>query len=164
MRVVLASDHAGFEMKSVLLSYLADHQIDHTDLGPFTLDPNDDYPDFVSLAAKQVSLDPENTMGVVIGGSGQGEAMCANRLKHVRAGVFYGAVIPKTTLDIEGRQSADPYTMIRLMREHDNANVLSLAARFLTPDEAVEALALWLKTPFSNEARHARRIAKLDAE
>ncbi len=117
-----------------------------TDCGPEKFDPADDYPNFIIPVAKAVALDPQNVKGIVIGGSGDGEAIAANRLKGVRAALYYGG-----NLDI-----------VRLSRQHNDSNVLSLGARFMDTEEAKYALKLWLTTPFSNEARHVRRIKEID--
>ncbi len=145
MKIVIASDHAGFELKSALLPFLKLLGHDVEDMGPFTLDPQDDYPDFILPLARRVA--EESCLGVIAGGSGQGEAMAANRIRGVRAAVYYGG-----TLDI-----------IKLMREHNDANVLSLGARCMVSGEAEAALRTFLDTPFSGDERHVRRIAKLDA-
>jgi ribose 5-phosphate isomerase B len=146
MKVVFASDHAGFELKNELITFVREElQYEIDDCGPYTYDADDDYVDYVKVAAQKVSDDPEHVRGIILGGSGQGEAMCANRFAHVRATAYY-----HHDLDI-----------IRLSREHNNANVLSLGARFLTKEEAVEAVRTWLLTPYTYETRHARRIEKL---
>jgi ribose 5-phosphate isomerase B len=146
MKIFLASDHAGFELKEALSVFLRERKYEVDDLGPTTLDPNDDYPDYLRLLGAHVAGEA-GSMGIGIGGSGQGEAMAVNRVKGARAAVFYGG----------------PDEIIKLSREHNNANVLSLGARFLSQEAAKEAVALWLTTPFSNDERHIRRIAKLDA-
>ncbi len=146
MKIFLGTDHAGFELKEVLKKYLRELGYEVADEGAFAYDAADDYPDFIEIVAKQVASDPENNRGIVLGGSGQGEAVCANRFKHVRAAVYYGG---------NGE-------VLKLSREHNNANVLSLAARFLDADQAKLAAKLWLETPFSGDDRHIRRIAKLD--
>lgn len=144
MRVYLASDHAGFELKNKLVEFLKSEGYEVEDLGPTEFNPDDDYPDFVNPAAEKVSSDPAS-LGIVIGGSGQGEAMVANKVKGIRAAVFYGG----------------PVEIIKLSKEHNNANVLSLGARFLTEDEAKKTVKLWLETKFSGQARHVRRIEKI---
>src|SRR6266404_9980397 len=144
-KVYLASDHAGFELKSALYAFLAERGYILNDLGPSSYEPADDYPDTISPLARAVA-DDKNAFGIVIGASGQGEAMVCNRTEGVRAAVYYG----------ENKE------IVTLSREHNNANVLSLGAKFLTQEEAKEAVLLWLETPFSNEERHARRIAKLN--
>jgi ribose 5-phosphate isomerase B len=115
------------------------------DEGAFTLDPDDDYTDYVKIVAKLVQSEPDSR-GIVLGGSGQGEAIVANRHQGVRATVYYG-----------GSQE-----IIRLSREHNDANVLSLGARFVKFDEATRAIDLWLATPFSGDTRHVRRISEID--
>lgn len=145
MKIHFATDHAGFNIKDELLAFVRDtlhyEVVDH---GAFKLDQNDDYIDFVNPAAKAVSDNPEDK-AIILGGSGQGEAIAANRHPNVRAAVYYGH-----NLEI-----------VRLSRDHNNANVLSLGARFVSLDDAKEAVRLWLDTPFSNDERHVRRINKL---
>ncbi|HVU06173.1 MAG TPA: RpiB/LacA/LacB family sugar-phosphate isomerase [Candidatus Paceibacterota bacterium] len=145
MKIFLASDHAGFELKRYLAERLsiAGHEV--RDLGASKFEPGDDYPDFISLVAKEISRHPSDAKGIVIGGSGQGEAICANKFYGVRAAVYYGG-----NMDI-----------VKLSREHNDANVLSLGARFVSAPDALNAVTLWLETPFSGDERHKRRIQKL---
>ncbi len=145
MRICIASDHAGFATKSALAAYLRDEGHEVEDMGPHELNPEDDYPDFCIPLAKKVASDPES-LGVVIGFSGQGEAMACNRVAGARAAVYYGG----------------PEEVLRLSRDHNNANILSLGAKFLTLEEAKAAVVLWLVTDFSRSERHMRRIQKLD--
>ncbi|GMQ94892.1 MAG: ribose-5-phosphate isomerase [Patescibacteria group bacterium] len=145
MKVYVGADHAGFELKQKLVAYLKEggHQV--VDEGAHELNEGDDYPDFIALVAKAVSLDTD-AVGVILGGSGQGEAIVANRFPGVRASVYYGG----------------PKDIITLSREHNDANILSLGARFIGEKEAKETVGLWLRTPFSGEERHKRRIKKID--
>lgn len=143
--VYLASDHAGFEMKNAIAEMLRADGYDVVDKGALTLDPQDDYPAFMKAAAEAVA-EKEGSFGVLFGGSGEGEAMVANRIKGVRAAEYYGG-------------SDD---IIRLSREHNDANVLSLGARFLSIEQAKRAVTLWLGTAFSGDERHKRRIAEID--
>ena len=143
MTIYLATDHAGFQLKEAVKKFLVEKKYEVKDFGAFSYDENDDYPDFVKLAAEAVSKNPSDR-AIVLGGSGQGEAMVANRYKGVRAAVLY-------KFD-EG--------IIKLFREHNDANVLSLGARFLEEKDALRVVELWLNTPFSGEERHSRRIAK----
>ncbi|MBI4121588.1 MAG: RpiB/LacA/LacB family sugar-phosphate isomerase [Candidatus Ryanbacteria bacterium] len=145
MTVILAADHAGFELKEFIKGELQSHGYAVVDKGAHALDPGDDYPPYMKAAAEEVARS-KDARGILFGGSGEGEAIEANRLKGVRAAVWYGGL-----LDI-----------IRLSREHNDANILSLGARFLKREEALEAILLWLETPFSGEERHRRRIAELD--
>jgi len=115
-----------------------------TDHGAHEYDAQDDYPDFIFPCARAVAANPENR-GIILGGSGQGEAMAANRIKGVRAAVYYGSE----------REIA------RLSREHNNANVLSLGARFISEQEIYDIIETWLDEPFEG-GRHQRRIDKLD--
>lgn len=137
----IASDHAGFELKSTLLKFFQEQKIDCEDCGALTYNDQDDYPDFIIPCAQKVAVSPNN-LGIVIGGSGQGEAIAANKVKGIRAALWYGG-----NKDI-----------ITLSKEHNNANILSLGARFITIEEAKEAVLLWLETKFTNEERHLRRI------
>jgi len=146
MQIYLASDHAGFELKEKLKSWLKELGYSVSDEGAFSLVPDDDYPDYIRIAAKQVASDPDNARAVVIGGSGQGEAIVCNREKGVRAAVYYGG----------------PLEIVTLSRIHNNANVLSLGARFVTVAQAEEAVKLWLNTEFPAEERHVRRLGKID--
>jgi len=142
MNIHFATDHAGYDLKEVLKKYV--EELGHTAVDHGT-DSNEacDYPDFVTPAAQAVAADAAS-FGIILGGSGQGEAMCANRIRGVRATVYYGAK-PE---------------IVPLGRQHNNANILSLGARFVTEDEAKSAVKVFLETPFSNEERHARRLAK----
>ena len=145
MTIHFAADHAGYELKNSLMSFVKDElEFDVKDHGAFELNEEDDYPDFVLPAAKAVS--ENNDMAIILGGSGQGEAMAANRINGVRATVYYG-----------GNQE-----IVTLSREHNDANVLSLGARFLSLDEAKNAIRLWLQTNPSIEEKYHRRNSKLD--
>ena len=145
MRIFIGSDHAGFEIKGILLPFLRvlGHEVE--DMGAHTLNLLDDYPDFIHPVAEAVAKD-SSARGIILGGSGQGEAMCANRVKGARAAVYYGG----------------PFDIAVLSREHNDANILSLGARFIDEDEAKEVVRVWLETAFSGDERHARRIQKLD--
>jgi ribose 5-phosphate isomerase B len=143
-KVLIASDHAGFELKEALVPFLTERGYVVTDLGPSTFDPNDDYPDTIGVLVRAIGEDT-GACGIAIGSSGQGEAMVANRTAGIRAAVFYGG-------------SKD---IIKLSREHNDANVLSLGAHFLSQEDAKEAVLVWLQTDFSNDERHVRRLAKL---
>lgn len=148
MRIYIASDHAGFELKKELIEHLKSKGHEVEDMGAHEYDEADDYPDFIYPCAQKVT-DDTGSLGIVIGGSGQGEAMVANKVKGIRAVVYYGGSSTASGLDI-----------IRLSKEHNNANVLSLGARFLSVDEAKETVDLWLSTKFAGE-RHQRRIDKI---
>jgi ribose 5-phosphate isomerase B len=159
MKVYFASDHAGYALKQALVEHvrLLGHETE--DLGSYELNPEDDYPDFVTPCAKRVA-DEAGARGIVIGGSGEGEAMCANRIRGARAAVFYGEMDTAQVLEVEGGHSEDGYDIVRLARRHNDANILSVGARFVSGDEAMTAVRLFLETPFSDSPRHARRIAK----
>jgi len=161
MNIALATDHAGFEQLKELQTFLEAAGHSCRNFGPTSLVPDDDYPDYIFPAAKAVA-GGECQMGIILGGSGQGEAMAANRVKGVRCAVFYGPAVARRPVDAEGDISHDPYEIIKLERRHNNANMLILAARFVPVEDMKHAIKLWLETPFSNEERHQRRIAKLD--
>ncbi|MEK7227381.1 MAG: RpiB/LacA/LacB family sugar-phosphate isomerase [Patescibacteria group bacterium] len=146
MKIYVASDHAGFELKGKLIVYLQGLGYEVLDKGAFKYNESDDYPDFIKPVASAVASDPERSRGIILGKSGEGEAICANRVKGVRATVFYGS----------------PLDIIRLSREHNDANILSLAAGFVEEGMARLAVKSWLETPFSGDERHIRRIKKLD--
>lgn len=159
--IYLASDHAGFELKEQIKESLKKEGIETEDCGATEFNKDDDYPDFISKAAREVSRDSENNKGIVFGGSGQAEMMVANKFKGVRCALFYGSAIPVRAVDVTGRKSADPLEMIKLTREHNNANMLSLGVRFITDEQALEVIKLWLNTPFPADERHLRRIEKI---
>ena len=145
MTIYFATDHAGFALKETLCAYVRDvlgHHVE--DCGAYEYVPTDDYPDYIRVATHEVAKHPETSRAIILGGSGQGEAMVANRTPHVRATVYYGG----------------PLEIITLSRAHNDANILSLGARFLTVEEAQNAVKIWLETPFSGEARHKNRITK----
>lgn len=157
MHVYIASDHAGFKLKSILVPFLEAEGYHAHDCGPSTFNVEDDYPDYIMPMVRRV-VEDERSVGVAIGASGQGEAMAANRISGARAAVYYG--------EARGEQTDAGGTILNLLqstRAHNNANVLCLGARFISEQDAKHAVQLWLSTPFSGEVRHARRIAKLDA-
>lgn len=147
MTIYLGADHAGFALKQKIKEFLEKAGYTIADMGAYANNDGDDYPDFILAVAEAVAGDcikGIDSRGIVFGGSGQGEAMAANRIDGVRAAVFYGG----------------PKDIIALSREHNDANVLSLGARFISEQEALDAVKLWLATLFSNEERHKRRIMK----
>ena len=144
MKIHLATDHAGLELKNSIKDYLMNKGNEVIDHGAYEYDALDDYPDFIFPCARAVASDPLSR-GIILGGSGQGEAMAANRVKGVRAAVFYNG----------------PIDIIKLSREHNDANILSIGARFMSEDEIRSVLDVWLNEPFGG-GRHQRRIDKLD--
>lgn len=142
MKIHIASDHAGYGLKEILKGYVMELGHEVIDHGTNSSE-SCDYPDFVTPCAQGVAAD-QNSFGIILGGSGQGEAMCANRISGARALEYYGAK-PE---------------IIPLGREHNNANILSLGARFVSPDEAKEVVKTFLETPFSGDERHVRRLEK----
>jgi len=161
MKIYLATDHAGFELKNKVREFLKKEGYDVEDCGALEFDKNDDYPDIIKLAAGAVSKDPQNSMGIIFGGSGQGEAIVANKFKGVRCALFYTPVVPRGETDASGSKSTDPFEMLKLTREHNNSNMLSLGARFLTDEQVMKAVTLFLESPYSGEERHQRRIEKI---
>ena len=160
MKIYIGSDHAGFELKKELINYFTELGHVLEDKGPFEYDKEDDYPDFVRPVAEAVAKE-SGSVGVILGGSGQGEAMCANRVAGARAALFYSEAVPTGAVDVKGVKSTDPYEIIKLARTHNDANILSLGARFLSIDQMKFAIELFLSTPFEGEERHLRRIKKL---
>lgn len=156
MKIALATDHAGFELKDCIKIFLETEGHEVVDCGAHEFVPNDDYPEFIKSAAQKVQSD-EVERAVIFGASGQGEAIVANRFSGVRAVVYYADVGEQ--LDATGKT----LNMITSTREHNNANVLSIGARFVSEEDAKDAVRLWLATPFSGEERHKRRIVQIDA-
>ena len=148
MKIYLGTDHAGFELKEKIKQWLEEWGYDHEDLGAYSYDAEDDYPDFIRPVAEKVAQDPENNRGIVLGGSGQGEAIVCNREEGV-----YATVYATKELDLE---------LVNWMREHNESNVISLAARRVSEEDAKQVVKTWLDTPFTGEERHVRRIAKID--
>ena len=144
MKIHLATDHAGLELKDKIKQHLTDSGHDVIDHGAYEYDALDDYPDFIFPCAKAVAEDSKSR-GIILGGSGQGEAMAANRIKGVRAAVFYNG----------------PKEIIELSRQHNNANILSLGARFMPEEEIYRIIEIWFNTDFE-AGRHQRRVDKLD--
>jgi ribose 5-phosphate isomerase B len=157
LKIYFGADHAGFELKEKLKEYAKELSHEVIDLGNSVFDENDDYPDFIIPVAKAVASNP-NSVGVIVGGSGQGEGIAANKVDGVRAAVIYGPVVPKQSVDASGRQSTDGYEIAKLVRMHNHTNVLSLGARFLTEEEAKQILDIWLKTEYDVRDRYERRI------
>src|SRR3990167_3542818 len=142
MKIYLGTDHAGFDLKEKIKSYLVENGYEIEDCGAFSFDKDDDYPDFIANAALGVSKDTDSK-GVVFGKSGAGECIVANKIKGIRA--------------ILGFNKEN----VELSRLHNDANVLSLGSAFTNDDLAKELVKIFLDTPFSNEERHSRRIAKI---
>lgn len=147
-KVYLASDHAGFELKENIKEYLEEKGHEVYDCGALTLESGDDYPEYMARAAEDVQKDSMHAPSVAIlfGGSGVGEAIVANRFAHVRAVVYSGG----------------PLDVIKISREHNDTNVLSIGARFVTENEAKQAVDLFLETEFSHAERHAERIIQIE--
>ena len=161
MKIFIGADHAGYELKEELKTYLSGLGLGYEveDKGASNYDADDDYPDF-SRSVAEATAQEKGSFGIIIGGSGQGEAMCANRVAGARAMVFYGEALAKGAIDIQGKESVDPYEIIKLAREHNDANIISIGVRFVSADEAKFAIELFLSTKFTSEERHVRRLAK----
>jgi ribose 5-phosphate isomerase B len=144
VRVYLGSDHAGFELKQQLVEHVRELGHEPVDCGAPAYDAEDDYPPYIIETATRVAGDP-GSAGIVLGGSGNGEAIAANKVRGIRCALAFS---PDTA---------------RLAREHNDANVLVLPARFVSQDEGVEILQTWLATEFAG-GRHSRRVAKIDQE
>lgn len=145
MKIHIATDHAGFTLKEHMKTFLENKGFSVIDHGAFEYHEIDDYPDFIIPCAEAVAKD-SHSIGIIFGGSGQGEAITANKIKGIRAGVYYG----------------ENLEIIKLLKEHNDANILSLGARFITPEQAEQAIMIFLETPFSQDERHVRRINKLN--
>ena len=161
MKIALSTDHAGFEKLKQLKEFLSSAGHECVNYGPTSYDSDDDYPDFIRPAAEAVAKG-ECELGIIFGGSGQGEAMTANRVKGVRCAVYYGTAKAVEDVDVSGHSASDEYEILRLSRQHNDANMLSLAGRFLNNESIELAVSIWLNTPFTKEERHSRRIAKID--
>ncbi|HAE36885.1 MAG: Ribose-5-phosphate isomerase B [Candidatus Nomurabacteria bacterium GW2011_GWF2_35_66] len=144
MKIYIGSDHAGFALKEKLKIFIKELGYEVEDKGAFSLEPTDDYPDFIIPVAKEVALHPDS-LGIILGGSGEGEQISANKIDGVRAIEYYGG-----NLEI-----------VKLGREHNDANVLSLGVRFIEEEEGKEAIKIFINTPFSNEERHVRRLKEI---
>lgn len=148
MKIYLATDHAGFSLKEEVKKVLEDEGNEVYDCGALTLEPGDGYPSYMAQAAENIQKDAIHnpSIAIIFGGSGQGEAIVANRFRHVRAIVYAGGNLE----------------LVRLGREHNDANILSIGARFVNLTEAIQAIRLFLDTPFSHDERHADRIIQID--
>jgi ribose 5-phosphate isomerase B len=142
MKIYLGTDHAGFELKEQIKKYLIEEKYDVVDCGNQVFNPNDDYPDFIKIAAENVAKD-DSSYGIVFGKSGAGECMVANKIKKIRSILGF---------NIEN---------VKLAREHNNANILCLGSQFIDFEQAKTLINIFLKTIFSNEERHLRRIKKI---
>lgn len=152
MKIVIASDHAGYELKGYLVKYLQDKEYDVVDMGNNIYNQDDDYPDYIKMVGEYISEhnNPKQYRGLVIGGSGQGENICVNKFKNVRSALIYGNDIVLNT------------DIAKLSRQHNNANVIALGARFIEKKHAVDIVQIWLDEDFSNEERHIRRLTKIE--
>lgn len=150
MKIFVGTDHAGFELKQKLIPFLEGLGHEVVDKGALEYDAYDDYPDYISLVSEEISKNPDSTQvrGIILGASGQGEAMVANKFKNVRAMVYYG-------------ENANA-SIIKASRNDNDSNIFSIGARFVTESEAMDAVKNWLEIPFPKEERHVRRIAKLN--
>lgn len=148
MKIYLGTDHAGIELKECIKKFLIDvMRVDVEDMGAHVFDAQDDYPDYIMPVAEVVARDwerGEHNFGIIFGGTGQGEAMVANRIKGVRCAVY----------------NCGPLNALILTRTHNDANILSLGARFMSEEDAIEVVRTWLMTDFSGDERHVRRLAK----
>ncbi|MDP2671712.1 MAG: RpiB/LacA/LacB family sugar-phosphate isomerase [bacterium] len=142
--IYLASDHAGFELKNKIRDYLLSKNLEVEDCGPESFNPGDDYPDLIYPAAEKVAQNP-GSKGIIFGKSGEGEALVANKVDHIRAVVYYGG---------------NP-EVVKLSREHNDANVLSIGAGFVKEEEARKIVEEWLKQDFEG-GRHQRRLEEIE--
>lgn len=142
-KIYIGTDHAGFEYKQAIKKALIEDGYEVVDKGAFNYDSQDDYPDFIYPVAVEVAKDPDNLRGIVLGGSGQGEAFLANKVKGIRAVIGFSEFV------------------VIASREHNDSNILSLGARTISEEEAIKFVKLWLETPFPQNERHVRRIDKI---
>ena len=143
MIIYLGADHGGFKLKEEIKSYLTTLGMETEDMGVMALNPDDDYPDFIIPVAKKVASNSES-LGIIIGRSGNGEAIAANKFKGIRAALCWNE------------------EMALKARQHNNANILSLGADYITPENAKKIAQKFLETAFSNEQRHLRRLRKIE--
>lgn len=141
--IYLGADHGGYQLKEELKNWLVENNIPAEDIGAHFLDPEDDYPDFIIPVAKRVTADP-NSLGIIIGRSGNGEAIVANKIKGIRAALCLNE------------------EMARKAREHNDANIISLGADYISTDTALIIVKAFINASFSNEERHIRRIEKIN--
>lgn len=146
MKILLAADHAGFALKNKVKEYLTNEGFTVEDMGAHVLVPDDNYPEIMLPVAMRIVSATDDTKAIIFGKSGNGEAVICNRLPGVRAAVYHGK-----NLEI-----------VRLSRQHNDANILSIGAGFVEEEEAIEAVRVWISTPFSNEERHVKRVEMLD--
>jgi ribose 5-phosphate isomerase B len=149
MKIYLATDHAGYDLKEQVKLFLEEKDgVEVYDCGALTKDDGDDYPEYMARAAEKVQEDAFHApaFAVIFGGSGVGESIVANRFAHVRAVVYAGG----------------PLDVIKVSRQHNDTNVLSIGARFVTVNEAKQAIDLFLSTPFSHDERHVDRIVQIE--
>ena len=154
MKIFVGTDHAGYGLKEKLVSFLKIQGHEVIEKGAFTYDEADDYPDFSVAVAKEVAKDPNKTRGIILGATGEAEAMVANKFPHVRAIVYYGKA--HSVVD-------DEADILVRSREHNNSNILSLGARYLTEEAMTSSVNIWLNTAYDGGERHVRRLAKIDA-
>ncbi len=146
LTIHIATDHAGFSLKTEVVAWLMGEGYEVVDHGAHHYDEEDDFPDFIEKAARVVSQKPHVTKAIIFGGSGQGEAMIANRFPHVRATVYYGG----------------DERIVVLSREHNDANVLSIGARFVSLEETKRVIGIWLATSFDDQQKRERRNQKIE--
>ena len=154
VKIFVGSDHAGFGLKEKLIPFLIGLGYEVEDKGTFEYNEEDDYPDFIIPVAREVSMHPNEVRGIVLGGSGQGEGMAANKFNNVRATVYYGqgqCIVPE-----------EHESIIKISRADNDANILSLGARFITEEDMKAAVKEWLDTPFKNTEKYERRIVKMN--
>lgn len=161
MKIYIASDHTGFEIKEKVKKYLGDRQYPVQDCGAFRVDPDDDYPQYIHTAAKYVGANPDIDRGIIFGGSGQGEAIVANKTKGVRCGLIYAPVSGERAINIEGVKSDNPLVIVDLIREHNDANMISFGVRFLAEEEILRAIDVWLQAKGPVHERHIRRVNQI---
>lgn len=145
-KIYIACDHAGFEVKNLLITYLRDRDFHVIDCGAYEYNKSDDFPDFMHVVGYNVSKYPETSVGIVLGGSGIGESVLLNRYSQVRSGILFGTEIE----------------MVKSGREHDNINAVAIGVRFTKIEDVIKGVMLFIETPFLPESRFTRRIGKIE--
>ena len=153
MKIFIGTDHAGYGLKDKLVTSLKEQGHEVVDKGAYEYDETDDYPDFSIAVAREISKNSDGSMGIILGATGEAEAITANKFPHVRAIVYYGEA---------PRVVDDEANIIIRSRDHNNSNILCLAVRYLTEEMALKAMNLWLKTSYGGGEKHIRRLSKID--
>lgn len=172
-KIYLGTDHAAFNLKNTIKDHLIEKGMKVEDFGAYEFDPNDDFPPIISKVARAVSEDPESRRGIVLGGSGQGEGIVANKFRGIRAVVFKGSIYPTGNLEIDEQLRNSELESGKLALEHNNANIVSFGGRRFGEGEddehkrklanqlVLDIIDVWLNNTFPGDERHVRRIKQI---